>query len=60
MDGFLSFYKYFNSSEGESQYHFLNGKEYDCSNLENIYSCTEILTGKRRLINTSHNFEIAE
>lgn len=60
MDGFLSFYKYFNNSERELQCHVLNRKEYDCSNSENIYSFTEILTVKRRLQNTSHNSEIAE
>lgn len=60
MDAFLSFYKYFNSSEGELKYHFLNRKEYDCTNSENIYSCTEILKVKSRVHNTSHNFEIAE
>lgn len=56
----MSFYKYFNSSEGELKYCFLNRKEYDCRNSQNIYSCIETLKLKRRLHNTSHNFEIAE
>jgi len=60
MSAFLSFYKYFNNSEAELKYCFMSRKEYDCTNSENVYSCTEILRVKRRLHNTSHNFEIAE